>query len=63
MRYVSRHEFCRAMHGRLPLLSASRLPIKCDAPELWSMIVGSRSCLSPVIAIVLPLDFGVSVAD
>jgi hypothetical protein len=31
MRYVSRHEFCRAMHGRLPLLSASRLPINPNA--------------------------------
>ena len=25
-----------------------------DAPELWSILFGSRSCLSPVIANVVP---------
>jgi hypothetical protein len=27
-RYVSRHEFCRRVHGRLLYLSKARLPIK-----------------------------------
>jgi hypothetical protein len=30
---------------------------KLNAPELWSIMVDDRSCLSPVIEIVRQIDF------
>jgi hypothetical protein len=32
---------------------SEKKPNKRDAPELWSMLVGIRSCLSPMIANVM----------
>jgi hypothetical protein len=46
-RYVSRHDFCRRMHGRLLYISGTRLPINRAAPE-------RRHTLSVMMQSVLP---------